>query len=160
MEFEGEACMQPQEQPVVKIGQLEIRYLMDGTVTGAGMGMFELTVPPGARVPPAHSHRDNEEIVYVLEGTLRYSVDDEARDLKAGERMYTARGSVHAFSNPHDRPARALVILTPDIGAQYFRDIAEIASAPGGPSPAKLVEVMTRYGLVLAPPKPPAAAAS
>ena len=74
--------MQPQEQPVVKIGQLEIRYLMDGNLTGAGAGMFELTVPPGARVPPAHSHRDNEEIVYVLEGTLRYSVDDEVRDLK------------------------------------------------------------------------------
>jgi hypothetical protein len=50
--------MQPQEQSVVKIGQLEIRYLMDGTVTGAGVGMFELTVLPGARVPPAHSQRD------------------------------------------------------------------------------------------------------
>jgi quercetin dioxygenase-like cupin family protein len=150
--------MQPQEQPVVKIGQLEIRYLVDGTVTGAGVGMFELTVPPGARVPPAHSHRDNEEVIYVLEGTLRYAVDDEVRDLKPGERMYTPRGSVHAFSNPHDRPARALIVLTPDIGAQYFRDIAEIASVPGGPSPARMAAVMNRYGLVLAPPKPPAAA--
>ena len=54
------------------------------------------------------------------------------------------------------RPARALIILTPDIGAQYFRDIAEVAGAPGGPSPARMAEVMTRYGLVLAPP-PPAA---
>jgi len=149
--------MQPQEPPVVKIGQLEIRYLVDGTVTGAGVGMFELTVPPGARVPPAHSHRDNEEVIYVLEGMLRYAVDDEVRDLKPGERMYTPRGSVHAFSNPHDRPARALIVLTPDIGAQYFRDIAEVASAPGGPNPAKMMEVMNRYGLVLAPPKPPAA---
>jgi quercetin dioxygenase-like cupin family protein len=144
--------MQPQEQPVLKIGQLEIRYLMDGTLTGAGVGMFELTVPPGARVPPAHSHSGNEEIVYVLEGTLRYSVDDETRDLKAGERMYTPRGSVHAFSNPHDRPAKALIILTPDIGLKYFREVAEVASAPGGPNPAKMVEVMTRYGLVLARP--------
>jgi quercetin dioxygenase-like cupin family protein len=149
---------QPQEQPVVKIGQLEIRYLMDGTVTDAGVGMFELIVPAGAQVPPPHSHRDNEEIVYVLEGTLRYTVDDEMRDLKPGDRMYTPRGSVHAFSNPHDRPARALIILTPDIGAQYFRDVAEVANAPSGPDPAKLVEVMTRYGLVLAPPKPPTAA--
>ena len=149
--------MQPQEQPVVKIGQLEIRYLLDGTVTGAGVGMFELTVAPGARVPPAHSHRDNEEVIYVLEGVLRYRVDDQVRDLKPGERMYTPRGSVHAFSNPHDRPARALIVLTPDIGAQYFRDIAEIAGAPGGPSPAKMAEVMNRYGLVLAP-QPPAAA--
>ena len=144
--------MQPQEQPVIKAGQLEIRYLMDGTLTGAGSGMFELTVPAGARVPPAHSHRDNEEIVYVLEGTLRYSVDGETRDLAAGERMYTPRGSVHAFSNPHGKTARALIILTPDIGAQYFRDVAEVVNAAGSPNPAKMVEVMTRYGLVLARP--------
>jgi quercetin dioxygenase-like cupin family protein len=146
--------MQPQEQSSIRIGQLEIRYLMDGTVTGAGVGMFELTVAPGARVPPPHSHRDNEELVYVLEGRLRYVVDGEIRDLAPGERMYTPRGSVHGFSNPHDRPARALVILTPDIGAQYFRDIAEAATAPGGPDPARMAAVMNRYGLVLAPPTP------
>lgn len=146
--------MQPLEQPLVKIGQLEIRYLVDGTVSGAGMGMFELIVPPGARVPPAHSHTGNEEIVYVIDGTLRYSVDGETRDLNPGERMYTPRGSVHAFSNPHDRPAKALIVLTPDIGVQYFREVAEVAAAPGGPNPAKMAEVMTRHGLVLAPPKP------
>jgi quercetin dioxygenase-like cupin family protein len=146
--------VQPPEQPALKIGQLEIRYLIDGAVTGAGVGVFELTVPPGARVPPAHSHSQNEEVVYVLDGVLRYTVDDETRDLKQGERMYTPRGSVHAFSNPHGAPARALIILTPDIGAQYFREVAEAAHAPGGPNPAKLVEVMTRYGLVLAAPKP------
>ena len=146
--------MQPQEQPAIRIGQLEIRYLVDGTVSGAGMGVFELTVGPGARVPPPHSHRDNEEIVYVLDGVLRYTVDNETRDLNPGERMYTPRGSMHAFSNPHERPARALIILTPDIGAQYFRDVAEVVGAPGGPDPAKMAEVMARYGLVLAKPKP------
>lgn len=148
--------MQPQEQPVIKAGQLEIRYLMDGTVSGAASGMFELTVPPGARVPPAHSHRDNEEIVYVLEGKLRYSVDDETRDLMPGERMYTPRGSVHAFSNPHGETARALIILTPDIGAQYFREVAEVVNAGGPPDPARMIAVMTRYGLQLAAPKPAA----
>lgn len=146
--------MQPKEQPVIKAGQLEIRYLIDGTVAGSGVGIFELTVPVGARVPPPHSHRENEEVVYVLEGTLRYRVDDEQRDLGPGERMYTPRGSVHAFSNPHESTARALIILTPDIGAQYFRDIAELANAPGGPNPAKMAEMMTRYGLTLEQPKP------
>jgi uncharacterized cupin superfamily protein len=34
------------------------------------MGIFELTVPPASNVPPPHSHSNNEEIVYVLEGTL------------------------------------------------------------------------------------------
>ena len=84
--------MQPQEQPVVRIGELEIRYLMDGTLTGAGSGMFELTVGPGARVPPAHSHSCNKEIVYVLEGMLRYRVDEEIRDLGARRaHVYPAR---------------------------------------------------------------------
>lgn len=134
----------------IQIGGIGIRYLIDGTETGAGMGVFELTVAPGSRVPPAHSHRDNEELVYVLEGTLRYSVDGESRDLVPGERMYTPKGSVHAFANPHDVPAKALIILTPDIGAQYFRDIAEVVKIPGPPNPAAMAEIMNRYGLTLA----------
>ena len=149
--------MQPQEQAPIRIGQLEIRYLVDGRLSGTATGIFELTVEPGARVPPAHSHRDNEEIVYILEGRLRYSVDGETRDLGPGERMHTPRGAVHAFSNPHGERARALIMLTPDIGAQYFRDIAEIASGPGGPNPAKMAEVMARHGLVLARGNPAAA---
>ena len=145
--------MQPVEQPVIRIGGLEIRYLIDGVQSGAATGMFELTIPPGARVPPAHSHSHNEEILYVLEGTLRYSVDDDTRDLRPGERMYTARGSVHEFSNPHDAPAKALVMLTPDIGAEYFREVSAVVNAGGPPDPAKMVAVMTRYGLVPAKPK-------
>jgi quercetin dioxygenase-like cupin family protein len=144
--------MQPQEQPAIRIGQLEIRYLIDGTVSGTATGMFELTVAPGARVPPAHSHSGNEEILYVLEGRLDYRVGEESRTLGPGERMHTPRGVVHAFSNPHDAPARALVMLTPDIGAQYFRDVA--AAVAGGPNPAAMQAVMARYGLVLEPPRP------
>ncbi len=153
MRSEKVEAMKPVEPEVITIGQLEVRYLMDGAVNGAASGMFELTVPPGARVPPPHSHSKNEEIIYCLEGTLRCSVDGEVRDLKPGERSYTPRGVVHGFSNPHDRATRALVILTPDIGAQYFRDVAELVGVAGGPNPAKMAEVMTRYGLVLSPPK-------
>jgi quercetin dioxygenase-like cupin family protein len=142
-----------QASDTIQIGQLTIRYLVDGVVTGADSGMFELTVGPGARVPPAHSHRDNEEIVYVIEGVLRYAVDDEQRDLTAGEHMFSPRGSVHSFSNPHDQTARAIIVLTPDLGAQYFRDVAEVAGRAGGPDPAAMGAVMARYGLVVAPPR-------
>jgi quercetin dioxygenase-like cupin family protein len=150
--------MQTIDEADIKIGQLQIRYLIDGAVSGAASGMFELTVPSGARVPPAHSHSGNEEMIYCLEGILRCCVGEEVRDLKPGENSYTPRGVVHAFSNPHDSPARALVVLTPDIGAQYFRDVAEVVGAPGGPDPAKMVAVMSRYGLKLSPQKPPGSA--
>jgi quercetin dioxygenase-like cupin family protein len=136
----------------ISIGKLIIRYLIDGTATN-GLGVFELTVPPNANVPPPHSHTLNEECAYALDGKLRYSVDCVVRDLNPGEWMFTPRGSVHQFSNPHDQTARALIILTPDIGPQYFRDIAAIVNAGGPPDRAKLLNVMAQYGLVL--PAPP-----
>lgn len=137
----------------IKAGQLEIRYLIDGAAQG-GLGVFELTVPAGSNVPPPHSHTFNEECVYVLAGTLRYTVDGEARDLHAGDWMHTPKGSVHGFSNPHAATARALIVLTPDIGAQYFRDVADIVNAGGSPDRTRLLAVMAHYGLVPAAPPP------
>lgn len=140
----------PSHQGSITIGQLKIRYLIDGTATG-GMGVFEMDVPAGSNVPPPHSHTANEECVYVLEGTLRYAVDDVVRDLRPGDWMHTPRGSVHQFSNPHRKAARALIVLTPDIGAQYFREVGAVVNVGGAPDRAKLVAVMSRYGLVPAP---------
>ena len=131
----------------INVGQLRIRYLVDGSQS-ASMGMFELTVPPGSNVPPPHSHSNNEEMVYVLEGTLRYTVGSDTRDLTTGQGMHTPRGTAHAFSNPFNGIARALIILSPDIGPQYFKDVAAVVSAGGPPDKAALAAVMSRHGLV------------
>lgn len=136
----------------INVGQLGIRYLIDGSQT-ASMGMFELTVPPGSNVPPPHSHSNNEEIVYVLEGTLRYTADSDTRDLTPGESMRTPKGKVHAFCNPFGGVARALITLSPDIGPQYFIDVAAVVNAAGPPDKGALVAVMSRHGLVPAAPK-------
>ena len=136
----------------IAVGQLGINYVVDGSRTGS-IGMFELTVPPGSNVPPPHSHSNNEECLYVLEGTLRYSVGAETRDLTPGQSMSTPKGVVHAFSNPFTETARALVVQSPDIGAQYFRDVAQIVNADAPLDMKKIVSVMSKYGLVPAAPK-------
>jgi quercetin dioxygenase-like cupin family protein len=142
---------------VIKVGQLQIRYLLDGS-RSQGLGVFELTVPPGANVPPPHSHTHNEEFVFVLEGRLHYAVDGVSRELGPGEWMSTPRGSVHGFRNDGVLPARALITMTPDIGAQYFRDVGAVVNAGGPPDRARLLEVMAEYGLVPAAPPQPAIA--
>ena len=40
----------------------------------------------------------------------------------------------------------SLIVLSPDIGAQYFLDVASVVNAGGRPT-AALVSVMARYGL-------------
>lgn len=136
----------------IHVGRLRIRYLIDGSPS-ASLGMFELTVPPGSNVPPPHSHSHNEEIVYVLEGRLRYIVGDDARDLTPGQSMRTPKGVAHGFSNPFDGVARALITLAPDIGPKYFEDVAAVVNAGGPPDKAALVAVMSQYGLVPAAPR-------
>lgn len=145
----------PAAPEVIRIGALEIRYLQ-AAGNGCEMGVFEMRVPPGCHVPPPHSHTGNEELVYVLEGTLRYTVGAQTRDLHAGDFMSTPRGAVHAFGNPHAAEARALVINSPDIGPQYFREVATIVNAGGPPDRTKLMATMQSFGLV---PAAPAAAA-
>jgi quercetin dioxygenase-like cupin family protein len=138
---------------LITLGQLQIRYLRDGARDGQ-MGAFEMLVPPGSNVPPPHSHAHNEEYLYVLEGRLRYSVNAEVKDLGAGESAFTPKGAVHGFSNPFSEPCRCLIMLSPDIGAQYFHDIAAVLGAGGPPDKAKIVQVMARYGLTPAAPPP------
>lgn len=139
---------------VIRVGQLEIRYLQQSGC-GHQIGAFELCVPPGSNVPPPHSHA-NEELIYVLEGTLRYTVGDETRDLRPGDTMTTPTGVAHAFSNPHGVMAKALVINTPEISAQYFREMAAIINGGGPPDKARMMETMRRFGLT---PVAPASAA-
>ena len=140
------------DSSAIKVGQLGIDYIVDGS-KAQGLGMFELTVPPGSNVPPPHSHSNNEECVYVLSGKLRYSVGTETRDLTTGRTMSTPKGTVHAFSNPFTETARALIVMSPDIGAQYFRDVAAVVNSGGPPDKAALLSVMARYGLSPAPPR-------
>lgn len=143
------------EPEVIRVGQLEIHYRQEAS-EACRMGCFELLVPAGSNVPPPHSHTANEELVYVIEGTLRYTVGNETRDLRTGDSMATPPGVTHGFSNPHELPARAIVINTPDIGAQYFREVAAIVNAGGPPDRAKLAQTMRRFGLVPAAPPAPA----
>ena len=135
----------------IEVGQLVINYLVDGSASGS-MGIFELSVPPGSNVPPPHSHSLNEEWVYVLEGKLRYCVGEDTRDLVSGESMLSPKGTVHRFSNPFDAATLALIVQSPDIGPQYFKDIGAVVNAGGPPDKAAMVAVMSRYGLVLAAP--------
>jgi len=154
MEFAMNETITPVAQDVIRVGKLEIRYLNESG-NGCQMGCFEMRVPPGSNVPPPHSHPATEEIVYVIEGTLRYSVGSETRDLQPGDSMATPSGVVHGFSNPSDVVVRALVINSPDIGAQYFREVGMIINAGGPPDKAKLMATMQKFGLVLG--APPAA---
>ena len=138
----------------IRIGQLTIRFLLEGQASGGSVAMFEFDVPAGARVPIAHSHDAYEETIYGLEGVLNFTVDGRKADVGPGDVLCIPRGAIHRFDNLRAANTRMLAIVTPGIlGPDYFREIAAAigASAGGPPNPAAIAEVMRRHGLTPAP---------
>jgi quercetin dioxygenase-like cupin family protein len=138
----------------IRIGQLAIRFLVEGPASGGSVAVFEFDVPAGAKVPVAHSHDAYEETIYGLEGVLTWTVAGRQLEVGPGEALCIPRGAVHRFDNGHKVDAKMLAIVSPGIlGPGYFREIAAVveAAAGGPPHPAALAEVMRRHGLTPAP---------
>jgi quercetin dioxygenase-like cupin family protein len=138
----------------IKIGEMTIRFLLEGQQSAGSVAVFEFDVPAGAKVAAAHSHDGYEETIYGLEGVLTWTIEGTANDVSPGEVLCIPRGAVHQFDNTHDVDAKALAIVTPGIlGPDYFREVAAIldAAVGGPPDFAALGEVMRRHGLTPAP---------
>src|SRR3954453_11459024 len=137
----------------IKVGQLAIRFLLEGEQSGGSVAVFEFDVPAGMSVAAGHSHDGYEETIYGLEGILTWTIDGAAIDVPPGEALCIPRGAVHQFDNTRDVDARALAIVTPGIlGPDYFHEVdAILDAAPGGPPDfAALAEIMRRHGLTCA----------
>ena len=134
---------------VVRIGGMELRFLVDETQGSGDLVMFEMTVQPNARVPVPHYHREVDEIVYGVSGVLTTTVNGDKREVRAGDSVLIPRGAVHHHENLGAETSRTLFVLNPgSIGRAYFEEIANAVSGPGKPDPARLKEIMLRYGLV------------
>jgi quercetin dioxygenase-like cupin family protein len=148
--------MQSTTTEEIRIGELVIRFLLEGDESGGSAALFEFSVPSQAKVPVAHSHDAYEETVYGLDGTLTWIVDGERREVGPGEALCIRRGAVHRFENEGEVEARVLAVVTPGLlGPDYFREIAAVAqeaiAAGRPPDPARIGEVMLRHGLTPAP---------
>src|ERR1051326_2689618 len=128
----------------VHIGERELNFLADEAHGVDSVVMFEFTVPPHARVPAPHYHRDVDEVLYGLDGDGQH-----AHALRAGDSIVIPRGRPHHHENRDAAIARALVVLTPGtISRRYFEEIAAVVNAPGRPDPAVVDRIMRRYGLI------------
>ena len=70
-----------------------------------------------------------------------------------GEVLCIPRRAVHRFDNFRTGEAKMLAVVTPGVlRPDYFREIAAVEAAAGGPpNAAAIVEVMRRHGLTPAP---------
>jgi quercetin dioxygenase-like cupin family protein len=100
-----------------------ITHKVRGEHSGGGVSVFESRIPPGEG-PPLHVHANEEEVLYVLEGTFRFQLGDEVSAAPAGSLMFVRRGVPHTWQNAGDEPGRLLITFAP-AGMERFFDLAE-----------------------------------
>jgi quercetin dioxygenase-like cupin family protein len=75
--------------------------------------------------PPVHSHLEQEEWFYVMEGEVQFQIGEKRLRLKAGDSILGPRRIPHAFSAVGAKPAKMLIAFSPaGKMEQFFRDTA------------------------------------
>jgi quercetin dioxygenase-like cupin family protein len=147
----------PSEE-TIKVGPIEIRFLLTGDDSNGSASVFDFRVPAGQKLAaPAHKNDAYEEVLYGIEGVLTWTVDGTPIEVGPGQALCIPRGAVHRFDNLSSEDAKQLAVITPAImGPAYFREAAEVigAAAGGPPDRAKMIDVFRRHGMTVAAPPP------
>ncbi len=81
----------------------------------AGIVAIEATFLPG-KCHDFHRHPGQEEVIYVIEGTIEQWLEREHSTLSAGDSVVIPASAVHATFNDSDTAAKILAILSPSVG--------------------------------------------
>ncbi len=113
-----------------------------------GVGIVEHELPPKRLGAPLHRHEREDEISYIIEGTLAVKEGDDVTTVEAGEIAVKSRNVWHTFWNPGREPVRFLELITPGEFAWYFADLAAILEEdlPRGGLMNRLEDLGARYG--------------
>ncbi len=77
----------------------------------------DLTFAPGDGFN-FHHHPNQDEALYLIDGSLEAWIDQEKRTLNPGDTMWLPKGTVHASFNTSGKPAKMFVLLTPVITSE------------------------------------------
>ncbi|WP_171027171.1 cupin domain-containing protein [Pseudarthrobacter sp. NamB4] len=133
---------------LVDLGGLGVRFKIYSEQTGGSFAVVEHPIEPGVLVEP-HIHQHEDELSYVVSGTIWARVGDTEIEAPAGTYVWKPRHVLHTFWNPGPEPALIVETISPGGFERLFEQIAALLQDPGPTTDEDVVALCTRYGLVL-----------
>ncbi|MFK7855065.1 MAG: cupin domain-containing protein [Granulosicoccus sp.] len=116
----------PQEQ----LDWGSLRWMSHPPSTDAGqLTVIEVTLQPG-KGHDFHKHPDQEEVIYVVSGSVEQWLEKERKDLNSGDSLFIPADTVHASFNVGTDPVVLLAILGPCVGDQGYELVDVAAQSP------------------------------
>ena len=72
-----------------------------------------VNIKPGNTVKPAHSHKNHEELVYILSGSGKAYIDGTVYAIEAGTAILFSQGSIHMLRNSGEVDMKVACFFTP-----------------------------------------------
>ena len=93
-----------------RTGNVEFLALSDHTPR---FNASVITMAPGKHGPPSHTHDEEDDAFYILDGELVFLLDEGEVAAPEGTFVLVPPGVEHTFLNSLDRPTRVLNIHAP-----------------------------------------------
>ncbi len=106
------------------MGPLEAIFKADGDEAAGRYAISEWWLEPKTKGPGAHSHEE-DDVFYVLEGTVSFFVGDRWIDAEKGSFVLAPAGVTHDFENRSDARAGFLNISVPGNFESHMPGIAQ-----------------------------------
>ncbi|MEO9224373.1 MAG: cupin domain-containing protein [Acidimicrobiales bacterium] len=94
------------------MGRISAIFKADAAETDSRYSISEWWLDPHTQGPGDHSHPE-DDVFYVLAGTMSVLVGDEWVDAEAGSFVLVPGGVTHGFENRRDEPAGMLNVSAP-----------------------------------------------
>jgi quercetin dioxygenase-like cupin family protein len=108
--------------------------------------MLVQTSPPGGG-PPPHSHQNEDETFFVLDGDFEIFSGGQWSKLAPGQATQGNHGSVHTFRNAGTTNGKILIVACPGGFEKYLEEIS-VLSVPQ--DTAQILAISERYGVKFA----------
>ncbi len=97
-----------------------LRWLSQPELNGAEkLVVIEVSLLPG-HGHNFHKHPQQEEVIYVIEGSVEQWLEGEKRDLDPGDSIFIPADTVHASFNMSSGNVKLLAILGPAVGDEGY----------------------------------------
>ena len=120
---------------------------VSGVDVGKRYAVLEIHTPPGLG-PELHIHLGQNELFYVLKGSIGLQCGSDRTVLKAGDSFMAPADVPHAYVTLGTEPAHMLNLFDPAGRTEaFFADYAPLISVEGEPDHKKLAEAYARHGM-------------
>jgi len=120
----------PEQSMPLKIFGMDANVLLTTEATGGAVSVVLGHLAPGDG-PPDHVHFKQDEMFYVLEGTVELTAADQTAIAGPGSIVFVPRTVVHQFRNAGTSTARMLECSLPGGLDRYFKAISDLAARDG-----------------------------